>query len=81
MWAFHSDSTPPRLVYWFCIISRTARVSRLLPPDDGTLLGGLAQLAGAIAMKGPVKLDVEMLVQLTWNLYTETALVNCHTTE
>ena len=30
--------------------------------------GGLAQLAGAIVMKGPVNVESEMLFQSTWNL-------------
>src|SRR6266478_3775333 len=68
VWLFHSDSTPPRFVYWFCIISRGATVSRLLPPCDGTVDGGLAQLVGATVIKGPVNVEVEMLFQSTWNL-------------
>ena len=51
-----------------------------LPPCDVAVLGGAAQLAGAIVMNGPVRVEVEMLFQSTWNLYTDTALVNCQTT-
>ena len=67
VWLVQSDSAPPRFVYWFCIISRIASVSRLLPPCDGTVLGGEAQLAGAIVMKGPVKVEAATLFQSTWN--------------
>src|SRR5213592_2028799 len=31
VWVSHSDSTPPRLVYWLWTISRSCSVSRALP--------------------------------------------------
>jgi len=52
-------------VYWFCAIVRTASVSRLFPPSDGTVLGGAAQSAGAVAMSGPVRVEVEIAFQST----------------
>jgi hypothetical protein len=30
LWSTQSDSVPPRLRYWTCIITRSARESRLL---------------------------------------------------
>ena len=35
-WLSHSDSTPPMLVYWFCIISRGYRLSRLFAGEGTT---------------------------------------------
>jgi hypothetical protein len=68
VWVTHSDSVPPMFEYWFCAMARTASVSRLLPPWDGTVFGGLAHWVAAVGMSGPVNVDVEILFQSTWNL-------------
>src|SRR5512138_3700192 len=44
VWVAHSDSTPPMLEYWSCIIRRIARESRLFPPSSATVDGGEAQV-------------------------------------
>src|SRR6185436_16109008 len=50
----HSDSTPPMLLYWFCIIARISRTSRVLPPREGAWArGALGQLVAAIGTSGP----------------------------
>src|SRR4051795_8342562 len=64
-----SDSTPPRLVYWFCIMARIWRTSRLLPPSDGALgTFALGQLVAARGASGPVNVEREMRFQSTWSL-------------
>ena len=65
----HSDSAPPMLVYWFCIIARIWSTSRRCRPatgHSGTLAFG--QLVAAMGMSGPVNVDSEMRFQSTWNL-------------
>ncbi len=65
----HNDSTPARFVYWFCIIARICRTSRLLPPWEGALAtDAFGQLVAARGVSGPVKVEFEMRVQSTWNL-------------
>src|ERR1700686_2520138 len=56
----HNDSRPPRFVYWFCIIARICRTSRVLPPWEGAL-GTVAfgQLVAARGVSGPVKAEFE----------------------
>src|SRR5438309_1313744 len=70
VWEAHSDSVPPMLVYWFCIMARICRTSSALPPSDaafGTFAFG--QLLKAFrTISGPVKVLSEMLFQSTWNL-------------
>src|SRR5438552_1898385 len=68
VWTFHSDSMPPRFVYWFCIISRATIVVLLLPPLAVAVTGGLSQAGSAAARKGPVNVDSEGRTQSTWNL-------------
>src|SRR5919202_3612050 len=59
-----SDSTPEMFVYWFCIIARICRTSRLLPPSDGAFgTDALGQLVAAMGTSGPVNVDVEMWFQ------------------
>src|SRR5436305_5305920 len=58
VWAVHSDSTPPKFVYWFCIIARTWMGSGpwMLPPREGTLARfAFGHLVGAGGWSGPVK--------------------------
>src|SRR5437763_9719146 len=65
----HSDSVPPMLLYWFCIIARIGSTSRLLPPDDGALPScALGQLVAAAGVSGPVNVESANLSQSTWNL-------------
>src|SRR4051812_8494666 len=65
---FQSDSTPPKLVYWLCIIARMARTSSAFPPRDGALAGAVdGHEVVASGVSGPVKVESEMLVQSTWN--------------
>src|SRR4051812_35780105 len=66
-------------VYWFCIISRISSVSRLLPPLDGTLAGGTAQVLGTSAWLGPVNVELAVLFQSTWNFHTSTVFRKHHT--
>ena len=69
VWLAHNDSAPPILVYWFCTMSRGARVSILVPGAGvATLPGALAQVVGAIVIDGPEKVEAEVLFQSTWNL-------------
>src|SRR5436305_10116682 len=69
VWVAHSDSTPPRLVYWFCIIARIWRTSRELPPREGAFAtAAFGQLVAARGVSGPVKVEFEIRVQSTWNL-------------
>src|SRR5262245_35641511 len=64
-----SDSTPPRFEYWFCIMARIWRTSRLLPPcEDAAGTAALGQLVAAMGMSGPVNVESEILSQSTWNL-------------
>src|SRR5919199_3922973 len=72
VWVSQSDSAPPRFVYWFCIISRYASVSRLLPPFSGTSEGPVLKLATEL-LTGPVKLELAVFAQSTWNFQTRTA--------
>src|ERR1044071_4327784 len=66
---FQSVSTPPRLVYWFCIIARSCRTSRLLPPCDGALgTPAFGQLVAEVGISGAEKVESEMRSQSTWNL-------------
>src|SRR4051812_40001056 len=70
----HSDSTPPRLVYWFCAIALIWRESTAVPPNAGTLAtAAFGQLVLASGVSGPVNADSEVLFQSTWNLYTVNA--------
>src|SRR3954467_4580005 len=65
----HKDSTPPILVYWFCIMARICKASRLLPPCEGGLAtAAFGQLVAEIGMSGPVNVESEILSQSTWNL-------------
>jgi hypothetical protein len=41
VFASHSDSVPPRLRYWFCIISRSPSESIPGPAGAGMVFGGL----------------------------------------
>src|SRR6185369_15644337 len=50
VWVVHSDSTPPRYVYWFCTIARICRTSRELPPEDSAL--GTAAFGQLVAASG-----------------------------
>src|SRR3954471_7985634 len=69
VWAVHSDSTPERFVYWFCIIARIWRTSRALPPWESALgTAAFGQLVAARGVSGPVKVESEMWFQSTWNL-------------
>src|SRR5262245_19194005 len=69
VWVAHSDSAPPMLLYWFCIMARIWSTSRLLPPSDGALATAwFGQAVGESGMSGPVKLDSEIRAQSTWNL-------------
>src|SRR5437764_103161 len=52
----HTDSFPPRLVYWFCIISRYESVSTLLPPFSGTLDGPTLKVAIGTSV-GPTNVE------------------------
>src|SRR5215212_12216492 len=63
---FQSDSTPPRLVYWFWTISRTPSASRSLPFLDGTALGGLAHVVAVVESVGPLKVELAVFDQSTW---------------
>ena len=66
--------------YWFCAIRRGCSVSRSFAGDGTAREVSLLQLVALTDVNGPVSVDVEMVFQSTWNLYTETALRNCHTT-
>src|SRR5437867_10850636 len=71
VWVAHSDSTPPRFVYWFCIIALIWRTSRPteLPPREGAFgTPAFGQLVAARGVSGPVNVEVEILSQSTWNL-------------
>jgi hypothetical protein len=65
--------------YWFCIISRIANVSRALPLLDGTVCGGAAHVEPVIESVGPVKVELAVFDQSTWNFHTRTRLVHPHT--
>src|SRR5205814_1569211 len=67
-----SDSIPPMFAYWFCIISRVASVSRLLPPLSATVPGALAQVLPVRTSVGPVNVELAVLFQSTWNFQTRT---------
>src|SRR4051812_44555525 len=61
-----SDSRPFWFVYWFCIISRQASVSRSLPSFSGTSDGPVSTAVMAVFV-GPVKVELAGLAQLTAN--------------
>jgi nitrate/nitrite transporter NarK len=66
--------------YWFCIIVRSASVSKLFPPEpDGTVLGGLAIAVAVVEFVGPVNVEFAVLDQSTWNFHTCTLLVKLPT--
>ena len=65
VWLFHSDSTPPMFVYWFCIIARKVSVSRVFPTSSGTSPGPTAQVAPVDASVGPVNVELAVLFQST----------------
>src|SRR5919199_2444187 len=67
-----SDSRPFRFVYWFCIISRYDRVSRLLPSFSGTSLGPTLNVATPTFV-GPVKVELAGEAQSTWKRQTRIA--------
>src|SRR5437764_2075890 len=78
VWVAHSDSAPPMFEYWFCIIARIWRTSRALPPMEAAFgTAAFGQLVAARGVSGPVKVELEMLFQSTWNLYTPSAFKNC----
>src|SRR5881397_2634102 len=62
--ASQSDSVPPRLVYWFCIITRSRSVSRLFPSFAATVAGAAAQVE-SVTFEGPVKVEFAALTQST----------------
>src|SRR4051794_27469007 len=66
-------------VYWFCIISRIASVSRSLPFFDGTVSGGAAHVVAVVESVGPVKVEWAVFAQSTWNCQTRRGLVKPHT--
>ena len=68
--ATHSDSVPPRFVYWFCTIARICRTSRsvAVPGCAALATAAFGQLVAASGVSGPVKVESEMLFQSTWNL-------------
>src|SRR5215213_10672855 len=65
----HSDSRPPRFVYWFCIMSRYESVSRLLPVFSGTVDGPTLNVPDD-AFVGPVNVEFAGFAQSTWNFQT-----------
>ena len=76
--AVHSDSTPPILLYWFCIMARICSTSSALPPSEGALATfAFGHEVLASGTSGPVNVEAEMWFQSTWNLYTVTALRYC----
>src|SRR5262245_12500648 len=66
----HSDSLPPRFVYWFCIMARIWSTSmRLVVPDCGALAtAAFGHEVAARGVSGPVNVDSEMLFQSAWDL-------------
>src|SRR3954453_19050661 len=65
----HSDSVPPKFVYWFCTMARfESESSSVAVPGCGTPAAKVGQLEAEIGMSGPGKVDSEMLFQSTWNL-------------
>src|SRR5215212_8714226 len=68
----HSDSRPPRFVYWFCIITRYDSVSRALPSFSGTVLGPTLKVETP-TLVGPVKVELAGFAQSTWNFHVRTA--------
>src|SRR5436309_8390038 len=76
----HSDSTPPILLYWFCTIARICSTSSkfAVPGCAAFATVAFGQDVAARGVSGPVKVESEVRVQSTWNLYTLIALVNCH---
>src|SRR5512138_3947437 len=59
-----SDSTPPRLVYWLCTISRSRSVSKALPFLAGTVDGATPHEA-SVTLDGPVSVESAVLFQST----------------
>src|SRR2546421_4925639 len=66
----HSDSVPPKFVYWFCTIARICKTSRRVAVPGCGALATLAagQLVAAIGVSGPGNVGSEMVFQSTWNL-------------
>src|SRR3954463_13963005 len=74
--AYQMDSTPPMFVYWFCIIGRLRIVSRLFAPGpEPTCVGPWVKL-GVVEKRGPVSVELNVLVQSTWNFHVATRFVN-----
>jgi len=69
VWVSQSDSRPFWFVYWFCIISRHASVSRSFPSFSGTSVGPVSTDAIELFV-GPVKVELAGLAQLTENFQT-----------
>src|SRR5262250_1999015 len=53
----HNDSMPPRFVYWFCIISRSASTSTAFPFFAGTDPGPCVHEA-SVTLDGPVTVEL-----------------------
>src|SRR5215211_2898196 len=68
----HSDSRPPRFVYWFCIISRYDRVSSAFPSASGTVDGPTLNVETPTFV-GPVKVELAGLAQSTSHFQVRTA--------
>jgi hypothetical protein len=63
-----SDSAPARFVYCACAIARIASTSAALAGVEALAGVAFGQQFGCSCVNGPVKLEVETLSQLTWNL-------------
>src|SRR5262249_28719036 len=68
VWLTHSDSLPPRFVYWACAIARIASTSAALAVVAALAGVAFGQQFGASCVTSPVNVDVEILSQSTWNL-------------
>src|SRR3954453_18455310 len=66
--AIQTDSLPPMFEYWACAIARIASTSAALAGVEALAGVAFGQQFGASWICGPLKVEVEMLSQLTLSL-------------